>query len=91
VFPLIRVYNQSIFTSAQAYRKSSRESKELPSDVHRNHPPRGVAHNHLAALNRVGGEAWYFQDEELRATHLETLANCLVYELTGRIPIGQNR
>ncbi len=50
---------------------------------------RGV-YAHLAALNRVGREVWYFQDEELRATHLETLDNRLVYDLSGRVSIGQS-
>ncbi|MCL4835208.1 MAG: hypothetical protein KJZ86_22400 [Caldilineaceae bacterium] len=50
---------------------------------------RGV-YAHLAALNGVGREVWYFQDEELRATHLETLENRRVYDLAGRVPIGQS-
>jgi len=50
---------------------------------------RGV-YAHLAALNGVGREVWYFQDEELRATHLETLANRRVHDLHGRVPIGQS-
>ncbi|MFZ1754440.1 MAG: hypothetical protein WBO46_24550 [Caldilineaceae bacterium] len=50
---------------------------------------RGV-YAHLAALNGVGREVWYFQDEELRATHLDSLDNRLVYDLAGRVSIGQS-
>lgn len=53
------------------------------------HRTRGV-YNHLAALNRVGREVWYFQDEELRATHLDTLENRRVLDLSGRVSIGQS-
>lgn len=35
---------------------------------------RGV-YVHLSALNRITEEVWYFQDQEVRATHLRTLTN----------------
>jgi len=50
---------------------------------------RGI-YNHRSAFNRVKSEVYYFQDEELRATHLETLANRVVYRMTGRLCIGQS-
>lgn len=53
------------------------------------HRTRGV-YNHLAALNGPRREVYYFQDEELRATHLETLDNRLVLTLPGRVSIGQS-
>jgi hypothetical protein len=53
------------------------------------HRVRGV-YAHLAALNGVGREVYYFQGEELRATHLDSLDNRRVYDLTGRVPIGQS-
>ena len=46
--------------------------------------------NHLSALNTVRREVYYFQDEEIRATHVESLANRLVCRIAGRIPIGQS-
>jgi Tol biopolymer transport system component len=53
------------------------------------HHLRGI-YNHLAALNSVRGEVYYFQDEELRATQLDTLENRVVYLMPGRISIGQS-
>ncbi len=35
---------------------------------------RGI-YNHLSPLNSVRREVYYFQDDEIRATHLDTLAN----------------
>lgn len=52
------------------------------------HHLRGI-YNHLAALNGVRREVYYFQDEEVRATHLDTLENRVVHEMPGRISIGQ--
>jgi hypothetical protein len=45
--------------------------------------------NHLSALNPVRREVYYFQDEEIRSTHLDTLANRLVHRMPGRMSIGQ--
>lgn len=53
------------------------------------HRLRGI-YNHLAALNGVRREVYYFQDEELRATHLDTLENWVVHAMPGRISIGQS-
>ena len=50
---------------------------------------RGI-YNHLSALNQVRREVYYFQDEELRSTHIDTLANRRVHDLPGRISIGQS-
>ena len=50
---------------------------------------RGI-YNHLSALNQVRREVYYFQDEEVRSTHLDTLANRVVHRLPGRVPIGQS-
>jgi oligogalacturonate lyase-like protein len=50
---------------------------------------RGI-YNHLSALNPVRREVCYFQDDELRATHLDTLANRVLYRMPGRISIGQS-
>jgi hypothetical protein len=51
---------------------------------------RGI-YNHLAALDPVRDEVYYFQDEEIRATHVGTLVNRLVAKLLpGRMPIGQS-
>jgi hypothetical protein len=50
---------------------------------------RGI-YNHLSALNQVRREVYYFQGEELRSTHIDTLANRRVYEMPGRIGIGQS-
>lgn len=49
---------------------------------------RGI-YNHLSALNQVRNEVYYFQDEEIRCTHVDTLANHKLMELPGRTPIGQ--
>lgn len=49
---------------------------------------RGV-YNHLSSLNGVRREVYYFQDEEVRSTHLETLDNQVVHAMPGRISIGQ--
>ncbi len=49
---------------------------------------RGI-YNHLSSLNGARREVYYFQDEEVRATHLDTLENRVVYPMPGRISIGQ--
>ncbi len=49
---------------------------------------RGV-YNHLSALNGVRREVYYFQDNDLRCTHIDTLHNRVVHQLPGRMPIGQ--
>ena len=49
---------------------------------------RGI-YNHLSALNTVRNEVYYFQDEEVRATHVETLDNRLIHAMPGRVSIGQ--
>jgi Tol biopolymer transport system component len=53
------------------------------------HHLRGI-YNHISALNGVRREVYYFQDEELHATHLESLENWLVHAMPGRISIGQS-
>ncbi|WP_168119054.1 PD40 domain-containing protein [Paenibacillus sp. HB172176] len=53
------------------------------------HHLRGI-YNHLSALNQTRREVYYFQDEELRCTHLDTLKNSLIYTIPGRISIGQS-
>ena len=50
---------------------------------------RGI-YNHLSALNQARREVYYFQDEEIRCTHLDTLANRLMLRIPGRISIGQS-
>jgi hypothetical protein len=50
---------------------------------------RGI-YNHLSALNPVRREVYYFQDDEVRCTHVDSLANRLVRRMPGRIPIGQS-
>ena len=50
---------------------------------------RGV-YNHLSALNDVRREVYYFQDDELRVTHIDTLENRRIHIMPGRIPIGQS-
>ena len=51
---------------------------------------RGI-YTHLSALNRTGNEVWYFQDDEIRAAHITSIANRLVAKLPpGRVAIGQN-
>lgn len=52
------------------------------------HHLRGI-YNHLSALNGVKREVYYFQEEEVRATHLDTLENRLICTLPGRISMGQ--
>ena len=49
---------------------------------------RGI-YNHLSALNGIRREVYYFQDEELRRTHIDTLENRLIYKMPGRVSIGQ--
>lgn len=50
---------------------------------------RGI-YNHLSSLNLVKREVHYFQDEELRAVQVDTLADRLVMKMPGRISIGQS-
>jgi hypothetical protein len=50
---------------------------------------RGI-YNHLSSLNQMRREVYYFQDEEVRCTHLDTLQNRQVLQLPGRVPIGQS-
>jgi WD40 repeat protein len=50
---------------------------------------RGI-YNHLSALNQARREVYYFQDEEVRCTQLDTLVNRVVHYIPGRIPIGQS-
>jgi len=45
--------------------------------------------NHLSALNLVRREVYYFQDEQVRSTHIDTLANRVVMKIPGRRSIGQ--
>ncbi|MCC9076711.1 oligogalacturonate lyase family protein [Litorilinea aerophila] len=52
------------------------------------HHLRGI-YNHLSALNQTRREVYYFQDEEIRATHIDTLENRVVHTMPGRIPVGQ--
>jgi hypothetical protein len=49
---------------------------------------RGI-YNHLSSLNVVRNEVYYFQDEEVRSTHVETMENRIVHRMPGRIFIGQ--
>ena len=49
---------------------------------------RGI-YNHLTALNVVTNDAFYFQDEEVRAANLITLENRHICDIPGRISIGQ--
>ncbi len=53
------------------------------------HHLRGI-YNHLAALNGVRREVYYFEDEELRCTQIDSLQNRLIHSLPGRISIGQS-
>ncbi len=53
------------------------------------HHLRGI-YNHLSALNGVRREVYYFEDEEVRCTHIDSLENRLVQALPGRISIGQS-
>ena len=50
---------------------------------------RGVF-NHLSSINEVTREVYYFQDDEVRAVHLDTVVNRMVHRMPGRIPIGQS-
>lgn len=50
---------------------------------------RGVF-NHLSSIHQPNREVFYFQDDEIRATHLDTLASRLVRRMPGRISIGQS-
>jgi hypothetical protein len=51
---------------------------------------RGV-YNHLSALNPREGEVFYFQDEELRASKVDTFENRVVARLpSGHMPVGQS-
>jgi len=45
--------------------------------------------NHLSALNLVKREVFYFDGEDVLATHIDTLANRVVHHMPGRISIGQ--
>ncbi|MEM7128143.1 MAG: hypothetical protein AAF702_17555 [Chloroflexota bacterium] len=49
---------------------------------------RGI-YNHLSALNGVRREVYYFQDEALLSTHIDSLENRVVHSIPGRISIGQ--
>ena len=49
---------------------------------------RGI-YNHLSALNTVRREVYYFQKDELRSTHIDSLENRVIHTLPGRISIGQ--
>ena len=49
---------------------------------------RGI-YNHLSSLNRVRHEVYYFQDEEVRATDIESLANRVVLKIPGRMCVSQ--
>lgn len=49
---------------------------------------RGI-YNHLSALNGVRREVYCFQDDEIYSTHLDTLENCVIHKMSGRISIGQ--
>lgn len=52
------------------------------------HHLRGI-YNHLSALNGVKREVYYFQDEEVRCTQIDTLENRQICTIPGRISIGQ--
>lgn len=45
--------------------------------------------NHLSSLSLARREVFYFQDEQLRRVHVDSLNDALVCDLPGRIPIGQ--
>jgi hypothetical protein len=45
--------------------------------------------NHLSALNLVKREVYYFQDDEIRATHVDSLQNRIVHRIPNRISMGQ--
>lgn len=47
-------------------------------------------YNHLSAISPTTGEVWYFEGDEIRATHVATFANRRAATLPpGRMPIGQ--
>ena len=50
---------------------------------------RGI-YNHLSALNAARREVYYFQDEQVRRTRLDDLASSVLYEMPGRISMGQS-
>lgn len=50
---------------------------------------RGV-YNHLSALNVAKREVYYFQEEQIRQVNLESLADTMVREISGRLSIGQS-
>jgi hypothetical protein len=48
-------------------------------------------YNHLSALNPASDEVYYFQDDEICATRVDTFDNRVVAKLPGgRMPIGQS-
>jgi len=49
---------------------------------------RGI-YNHLSALNNTRREVYYFQDEEIRSTQIDTFENRIVTTIPGRVSIGQ--
>jgi len=52
------------------------------------HYLRGI-YNHLSALNGAKREVYYFQDEEIRCTQIDSLENRVICTIPGRISIGQ--
>jgi hypothetical protein len=47
-------------------------------------------YTHLSAIHPLTGEVYYFEDDEIRATHVASFANRPVARLpAGRMPIGQ--
>ncbi|MEZ5276647.1 MAG: hypothetical protein R3F07_09725 [Opitutaceae bacterium] len=52
-------------------------------------PTSGI-YDHLSVLNGPRREVFYFQDDEIRATHLDTLNNRRVHALGDRLCISQN-
>lgn len=50
---------------------------------------RGVF-NHLSALNPVRGEVYYFADETVYRAALDTCTSARIFDIPGRIPIGQS-
>jgi hypothetical protein len=49
---------------------------------------RGI-YNHVSALNQVRREVYYFQDEDVCCTHIDTFDNRVICPMPGRISIGQ--
>ena len=49
---------------------------------------RGI-YNHISALNGVRREVYYFQDDEIRCTHIHTFENRVLHRIPGRISVGQ--